>query len=193
MVRLNHYGWSVAKISEYKDKSPHTVRASLQRWQNQGLKGLREGGNRGRKRRWLEEDLEHLETCLEQDQRTYNAVQLAEKLAVERGVTLSAARLRKLLKKRGGVGKGQDRTRHSQPIHPEPKLKAAKQADLDWLLWAHSVEEICLKFLDESGFCLWSPVSYTYALRRNPKSVRADKTMRQKIKYFRTSRSQPQF
>lgn len=23
--------------------------------------------------------------------------------------------------------------------------------------------EICLKFLDESGFCLWSPVSYTYS------------------------------
>lgn len=30
-------------------------------------------------------------------------------------------------------------------------------------MWAHSAGEICLKFLDESGFCLWSPVSYTYA------------------------------
>lgn len=31
------------------------------------------------------------------------------------------------------------------------------------MLWAHSAGEICLKFLDESGFCLWSPVSYTYS------------------------------
>lgn len=31
------------------------------------------------------------------------------------------------------------------------------------MLWAHSAGEICLKFLDESGFCLWSPVSYSYA------------------------------
>lgn len=30
-------------------------------------------------------------------------------------------------------------------------------------MWAHSAGEICLKFLDESGFCLWSPVSYTYS------------------------------
>lgn len=127
MVRLNHYGWStvawttrpsaalttsVAAIAKYKDKSPHTVRASLHRWQQQGKTGLGEGGNRGRKRRWLEEDLQHLETCLEQDQRTYNASQLAQKLAVERGVTLSADRLRKLLKKRGGVGKGQDTLSH---------------------------------------------------------------------------------
>ena len=108
MVRLNHYGWSVAKIAEYKVKSPHTVRASLHRWRKQGLKGLWERGNRGRKRRWLEEDLQHLETCLEQEPRTYNAAQLTQKLANERGVTLSAARLRKLLKKRGGVGKEQD-------------------------------------------------------------------------------------
>ena len=99
MVRLNHYGWSVAAIAKYKDKSAHTVRASLHRWQNQGLKGLWEGGNRGRKRQWLEEDLQHLETCLEQEQRTYNATQLAQKLAEERGVKLSADRLRKLLKK----------------------------------------------------------------------------------------------
>ena len=31
------------------------------------------------------------------------------------------------------------------------------------MLWSHSAGEICLKFLDESGFCLWSPVSYSYA------------------------------
>lgn len=56
MVRLNHYGWSVAAIAKYKDKSPHAVRASLHRWQNQGKSGLWEGKNRGRKRRWQEED-----------------------------------------------------------------------------------------------------------------------------------------
>ena len=44
-----------------------------------------------------------------------------------------------------------------------PKQKEAKKADLDWLLLAHSAGEICLKFLDESGFCLWSPISYSYA------------------------------
>lgn len=36
-------------------------------------------------------------------------------------------------------------------------------------MWAHSAGEICLKFLDESGFCLWSPLSYTYARRGTQK------------------------
>jgi transposase len=40
MIRLNGYGWSVAKIVKYMKKSSHTVRASLHRWQQQGIKGL---------------------------------------------------------------------------------------------------------------------------------------------------------
>jgi transposase len=108
IVRLNHYGWSVEAIAQYKQKSPHTVRTSLKRWLNQGIEGLWEKTGRGRKRKWLEEDLEFLESCLEKDQRTYNAAQLSQKLVVERGVTLSADRIRKVLKKRGGVGKEPD-------------------------------------------------------------------------------------
>jgi hypothetical protein len=30
---------------------------------------------------------------------------------------------------------------------------------------------ICLKYLDESGFCMWSPVSYTYVLKGEQKHV----------------------
>ena len=121
MVGLNHYGWSVAKIAEYKHNSPHTVRASLHRWQNQGKSGLWEGGNRGRKRQWQEADLHYLETTVQQDQRTYNAAQLAQKLAAERGVNLSRDRLRKLLKKRGGVGNGPDTLSQSNQT-PNSKL-----------------------------------------------------------------------
>lgn len=38
------------------------------------------------------------------------------------------------------------------------------------MLWAHSAGEICLKFLAEAGFGLWSPVSYSYA-RCGPQKV----------------------
>ncbi len=37
--------------------------------------------------------------------------------------------------------------------------------------------EICLKFLDESGFCLWSPVSYTY-VRKGKQKVLEQTTRR---------------
>ncbi|MGK7917651.1 MAG: hypothetical protein AB4038_19270 [Prochloraceae cyanobacterium] len=72
-----------------------------------------EKAGRGRKRNWKEADIEYVEMCLEKEQRTYNAAQLSQKLAQERGVTLSSGqrscafgdRLRKVLKKRGGVVK----------------------------------------------------------------------------------------
>ena len=37
-----------------------------------------------------------------------------------------------------------------------------KQADLDLLHQAAQEGHLDLKYLDESGFCLWSPVSYSY-------------------------------
>ena len=49
---------------------------------------------------------------IEQEQRTYNSRQLAEKLKQDRGVTLSPDRIRKLLKKRGGDGKELDINHH---------------------------------------------------------------------------------
>ena len=48
IIRLNHHGWSVAAIAlravaepiaKYRKKSPHTVRTSLHRWSNQGMRG----------------------------------------------------------------------------------------------------------------------------------------------------------
>ena len=114
IVRLNAYGWSVSQIAEYKKLSSHTVRKSLHSWSNQGLEGLWEAGGRGRKRGWQEEDLQYLERAIEQEPRTYNSRQLAEKLKQDRGVKLSPDRIRKLLKKRGGDGKEPDINHHQQ-------------------------------------------------------------------------------
>ncbi len=50
------------------------------------MSGLWEKTGRGRKRSWKEEDIKYLEICLETDERTYNAAQLSQKLAAERGV-----------------------------------------------------------------------------------------------------------
>lgn len=41
--------------------------------------------------------------------------------------------------------------------------KQLKQADLATLELAAQDGYIDLKYLDESGFCLWSPVSYSYS------------------------------
>lgn len=56
--------------------------------------------------------MEFLEQRLEQDQRTYTSRQLSQQLAEERQVKLSADRIRRILKKRGGGGKELDIANH---------------------------------------------------------------------------------
>ena len=64
------------------------------------LVGLWSSPGRGAKSKWKDDDLEYIETCLNEEERTYNSIQLARKLQQERGVDLSSDRLRKILKKK---------------------------------------------------------------------------------------------
>ena len=160
MVRLNAQGWNAPAIAKMFECCEHTVRATLRRWQSYGLAGLWDAPGRGDKPRWQVADLEYLEQALEQEPRTYNSQQLSEKLAQDRQVQLSADRIRRLLKKKGWRWK---RTRHSHKHKQDPTAKAIKQVDLDLLTLAAQMGQIVLKYLDESGFSLWSPVSYSYS------------------------------
>lgn len=108
MLRLNAQGWAVGAIAEIFECHEHTVRATIRRWQQQGLGGLWEAPGRGTKRKWQEEDMQYLEQCLEQQERTINSMQLATVLEQERQVNLSADRLRRILQKRASDGNARD-------------------------------------------------------------------------------------
>jgi transposase len=100
-IRLSHQGWYVEKIAAHLHWHVGTVRKTLKRWQERGLGGLWDAPGRGKERTWQEADLVYLEESLREEERTYNGVQLAEKLKRERGVSLSPDHLRQVLKKRG--------------------------------------------------------------------------------------------
>jgi transposase len=117
ILRLNAQGWNSPAIAEIFECHEHTVRATIRRWQDWGLGGLWEAPGRGAKRKWSEADLQYLERCLEVEERTYNSLQLAQKLASERCVKLSADRLRHLLQKRAISGSA-----HGTVIEPNKKL-----------------------------------------------------------------------
>jgi transposase len=79
----------------------HTVRATIKRWPSSGLSGLWEAAGRGAKRRWTDEDMEYIETCLKDQTRIYNSLQLSSrKLTQARAVNLSSDRLREILQKK---------------------------------------------------------------------------------------------
>ncbi|RCJ17958.1 transposase [Nostoc minutum NIES-26] len=106
VIRLNAHGWYVEKIAAHVSWTSHTVREVLHSWEKHGLEGLWELPGRGGKPKWKQEDIAFLEEALKKEPRTYNSVQLAEKLKSERSVKLSPDRLRRVLKKRGSIGNG---------------------------------------------------------------------------------------
>ncbi|AFZ22329.1 hypothetical protein Mic7113_6768 (plasmid) [Allocoleopsis franciscana PCC 7113] len=63
------------------------------------------------------------------------------------------------------------RTRVSHRDKQDSEQRAIKQADLDMLELAAATGEIDLLYLDESGFSLWSPASYSYFFRGEQKRL----------------------
>ncbi len=57
----------------------------------------------------------------------------------------------------------------------DPKERAIKQADLEMLELSSACGEIDLKYLDESGFCMWSEPSYSYYQRGEQKCLEQTK------------------
>jgi transposase len=98
-LRLNASGWTTPAIAQHLHQCEHTVRQTLQRWQQGGLGGLWEAPGRGGKAKWQPGDIEAVETWL-QERRSYTSRQLCERLATERGLVLSGKQLGRILKKR---------------------------------------------------------------------------------------------
>jgi transposase len=104
VVRLNAHGWYVEKIAAHFNWTPQTVREVLHKWEKFGIQGLWEKPGRGGRTKYNEEDIIFLEECLKKEPRTYNSLQLAQKLERDRSIKLSPDRLRRVLKKRGSFG-----------------------------------------------------------------------------------------
>ncbi|MEN9518250.1 MAG: hypothetical protein RLZZ381_838, partial [Cyanobacteriota bacterium] len=121
MLKLNAQGINVPEIAQIFNCHEHTVRATIRRWSKRGLVGLWEAAGRGAKPKWKIEDLEYIEACLDEEQRTYNSVQLARKLNQERAVNLSSDRLRRILKKKILLEKNQ--------TEQQEEAKSATQRD----------------------------------------------------------------
>jgi transposase len=123
MLKLNAQGKNVPEIAQIFNCHQHTVRATIRRWKTKGLVGLWEEGGRGAKSKWKTEELEYIENCLNQEQRTYNSIQLARKLKQDRAVDLSGDRLRRILKKKDIDGKEPDRVIEKSTINTSKRLR----------------------------------------------------------------------
>ena len=103
-LRLNAAGWKVKELANYLEWAESTVRQTIHRWKDNGLVGLWEAQGRGRKPSWTTEDWEAMEQWLNEP-RSISSRQLSQRLARERQVFLGMEQVRRILKKKSGVGK----------------------------------------------------------------------------------------
>jgi len=169
---LSAKGWTVAQIADWIEWAPNTVRKALTMWIIKGEDGWWDAQRSGRRKTWKEADIKYLEERCKEEERTYNSKQLSVLLKQERQVELTPARIRKILKKKGLRWK---RTKTAQRVHPDPKQKQVKKADLEMLRSCSARGEIRPKYLDESGFSLWSAASYSYIRVGEQKKIRQSK------------------
>jgi hypothetical protein len=81
---------------------------------------LWEAPGRGAKKRWIDADIEYIETILKTETRAYNSVQLSRILREERSMHISSDRLREILKKKLSM--------ETNPAQPSPKARPDKKS-----------------------------------------------------------------
>ena len=166
-LRLNALGWKVSELANYLEWAESTVRQTIHRWKQNGLVGLWEAGGRGKKPIWTKEDWLALEQWLNEP-RSISSRQLSQRLARERQVFLGAIANSSYTQKKKWRWK---RLRRKPPAAKNLEFKEAKTRDLQLLkLWAKQ-GLITLLYLDESGCCPESPLSYGYGQIGQQKSI----------------------
>jgi transposase len=163
MVRLADLGLRAPAIAERVGAEVQTVRKHLKAFQAGGFAALADRPRSGRPPRLRPADLAAVEALLDRDaagERTWTLPQLADWLAGERGVRISANRLSRLLRRRRFRWK---RAKRSLQHKADPARQEQKTADLRTLEAFAREGAVDLRYLDESGFAPSFPLSYTWA------------------------------
>ncbi len=123
VLRLSNRGEGVEQIAAYTGRSQASVLRDLDRWEGRGLEGLADGSAPGNPPRVTGEARAFMEQRLSEEQRTWNASQLAQAVEERFGVGVSPEAIRQHLLAMGYRWK---RTRYvpSRPPDPEEERKA---------------------------------------------------------------------
>ncbi len=130
VLRLSGRGEGVGSIAAHAGRSEASVLRDLARWEERGFEGLADGTAPGNPPRITEEVRAFLGERLSEEQRTWNAPQLAGAVEERFGlaVTPEAVRLRLL-----EMGYRWKRTRYAPAREPDPEEESEAREELETL------------------------------------------------------------
>lgn len=129
VLRLSHRGYNMRAIAAYTARSSQSVGRDLDRWEERGLAGLADGAAPGNPARVTQEARIFMEgKLLCEEERTWNATQLAEALGQDLGIEVTPEAVRQHLHSMGYSWK---RTRYvsNKPPDPEQEREARKELE----------------------------------------------------------------
>lgn len=118
VLRLSHRGSNMQTICAYTGRSRASIARDLDRFKERGFEGLLDGTAPGNPPRINEEARTFMESKLSEEERTWNATQLAEALAESFGVEVTPEAIRQHLRSMGYSWK---RTRYVPSGEPDPQ------------------------------------------------------------------------
>ncbi len=131
VLRLSYRGATIEQIAAYTSRSRVSVGRDFDRWEERGLEGLADEAPPGNPPRITEEVRTFLTEKLgEEEQRTWNASQLAEAVEEGFGVRVSAEAVRQHLLSMGYSWK---RTRYVPSKEPDPEEEKEAREELEAL------------------------------------------------------------
>ncbi len=130
VLRLSNRGEGAERIAAYTGRSPASVLRDLDRWEGRGLEGLADGTAPGNPPRITGEARAFMEQRLSEEERTWNATQLAEAVAERFGVGVSPEAIRQHLLAMGYRWK---RTRYVPSRPPDPGEERKARGELEEL------------------------------------------------------------
>ncbi len=129
VIRRSCHGDTIAEIAAYTGRHPTSIGRDFDRWRDHGLAGLADGTAPGQPPRITEEVKAFLGERLG-EARTFTATQLAEAVAAEFGIRVSAEAIRQHLHALGYAWK---RTRYVSSREPDLDAECTARAELERL------------------------------------------------------------
>lgn len=130
VLRLSNRGSNMRKIASYTGRSPASIARDFDRWSERGLEGLADGAAPGNPPRITTRMDAFMEEKLSEEERTWNATQLAGVLKEEFGLEVTSEAVRQHLLSMGFSWK---RTRYVPNKAPDPEAEREAREELEAL------------------------------------------------------------
>lgn len=130
VLRLSNRGMNLSAIASHTGRSRYSISRDLDRFSERGFEGLVDGKAPGNPARITGEVREYMEGRLQEEQRTWNATQMAEAIEEQFGVVVTPEAVRQHLLSMGYSWK---RTRYVPSKDPDPKEERETKEKLEKL------------------------------------------------------------